>query len=283
MEHLIGLKRGSRSKGVVELKNALAAQGAYQGTFNNIFGPKTDAFVRTFQVQHIGPDGQYLHPTGVIDAATAWALANPSGDAQRNFLDPLVAKFEGEGIEKRIKACNIAVGEHRLNVKEVPNGSNWGPEIKKYGGRKGWAWCALFVTWCLRQADVIDFKEAGTWNLLQWAKKTGAYRPVTLLPKVHVWAPGNLLIWQHQTSNGSWTRTGHVSMIIAPETRNGIVTRVLTIGGNEGNRVKLGIRKVWETDDLVAIINPHNPYHDKVAKVDYKIISGKNLRGSTTR
>ena len=278
MEKLIGLKRGSKSKLVIELKKALAAQGGYQGAFCVNFGPKTEAFVKTFQLQHIGPDGHYLHPTGVVDAATAWALANPSGDAQRNFLDPLVGRFEGENTEKRRKACNVAVGEHRKGVRETS--TNWGPEIKKYGGHEGWAWCSGGITWCLREAKVINFKEFSTWGLLKWARQNGFYRPVTLVDDVRTWVPGNLLIWQHQSSTGAWTHTGHVSMIIAIEIRNGMITRVLTVGFNEGNRVKVGIRNVWETDDLVAIINP---YGDLITKVDHKILSGKNLMGSGTR
>ena len=273
---LIGLKYGSTGPEVIHLKRLLAEQGAYVGTFSEVFGPTTEGFIKTFQAQHLGPEGAYLRVDGVVGANTAWALENPAGDAQRNFIDPVIP----DGVEgQRLDTLNLLIGEHRKGVKETS--TNWGPEIKGYGGQPGWAWCSLFVTWGLRQAKVIDFKQASTWSLLQWAIESGKARGIGVEPDKAVWQPGNLLLWQHQSSNGAWTKTGHVSMIVRIETRNGLVTRVNTVGGNEGNRVKFGIRDVWESDDLVAIIDPYTD--GLVLNFEYGLKSGSAVEGDSTR
>lgn len=274
---VIGLKYGSREPAVVLLKRLLADQGAYKGTYSEYFGPKTEGFVKTFQAQHLGPEGKYLVVDGVVGPNTAWALENATGDAQRSFIDPVIpGGLDGP----RLESVELAVREYRKGIKEVPNGSNWGPEISKYGGKRGWAWCALFVTWVLRQEKVINFKQPSTWSLLQWAIRNDYARGLSVIPEKRIWQPGNLMLWQHQSSNGSWTKTGHVSMIIRIELKHNMVSRVNTIGGNEGNRLKYGIRDVWESDDLVAIIDPYN---DGEFNFKYGIVSGSKVEGGNTR
>lgn len=280
MSNYSGIRVGSKSDKVVQIKKLLAKHGAYRGNFNQYFGAYTESCVKTFQVQHIGPDGKYLRPTGKIDADTEWALLHASGEEQHNRISPLMPIMEGEGIGKRKEALRLAIHEHEVGVHEEPDGSNWGPEIKKYGGQSGWPWCALGITWVLRQAKVIAYREAGTWNLLQRAIRNGQYVPVSVKLERLIWAPGNLLIWQHQKKNGTWTRTGHVAMILRVEVKNDLVTRINTIGFNEGNRVKAGLRVIWESDDLVAIVNP---FDDVVTDIEYDIIPAANLKGVHTR
>lgn len=52
------------------------------------------------------------------------------------------------------RALEIAIGE--LGNEEIPRGSNWGPDIKKYLASVGIGfpapWCMAFVYWCFSEA-----------------------------------------------------------------------------------------------------------------------------------
>lgn len=70
---LVGLKAGSLGNTVAQLQQALIDAGVrLRGGADGIFGPATASAVRTFQT------AQGLEATGVVDAATAAALAAPT-------------------------------------------------------------------------------------------------------------------------------------------------------------------------------------------------------------
>lgn len=55
----------------------------------------------------------------------------------------------------------LEIAESQLGVKEHPPGSNRGPEVDRYlnavgldAVRQSYPWCAAFVSYCIKQADV---------------------------------------------------------------------------------------------------------------------------------
>ena len=261
------LEMGMAGADVRNLQNILIAQGfAVEQT--GIFDHQTDEQVRRFQTTHIGQDGKFLEADGKVGPITQWALTHPSGNAQCNGLYSPIP----EGLTPmRNKVLTLALDQRRLGVHEVPNGANWGGGIEKYGGRPGWSWCCLFVTWVWRNAGIIDFKEASTWTMLQIATKKGWFYPLRS-DDARATIPGNAFIWQHGN------RTGHISLIFAVDESG---KHFNTIGGNEGNRVKFGVRDL-DSKDLVGTINPFGPTEQPS---DFKrgIVSAKSVESDTTR
>jgi hypothetical protein len=54
------------------------------------------------------------------------------------------------------KTVEVAISQ--LGVREIPKGSNAGPEVEIYlrsvGLGKGYSWCMAFVYWCVQQSSV---------------------------------------------------------------------------------------------------------------------------------
>lgn len=97
-----------------------------------------------------------------------------------------------------LKALEIA--KTQLGKHEIPRGSNWGPDIKKYlasvGITKPSAWCASFAYWCFDEAS----RELGMKNpltkvggvLRQWE-----FSPKYRIPKNLIPQPGDLFVLDH--------------------------------------------------------------------------------------
>jgi len=280
----IMLKMGDQGQGVLELQRILRAQGFYGGELNGAFDEATLEAIKHFQTTHIGAGGDFLAADGVVGPETEWAIAHPGGDAQKSNLINDLWKQETPqppipaGLTPaRAGALRYAFSEHKAGVHETPDGSNWGGGIQKYGGRPGWSWCCLFVTWCWRQARVVDFSEPGTYNLLKRAEAKGWFYPLDSTdPRARI--PGNALLWQHGD------RTGHISLIARVGERSrpaGAPMQYNTIGGNEGNRVKFGIRDE-RSHGLVGFINPFGP-DEQPPDFERGIIAAKSVEGLKTR
>jgi len=282
------LKIGSSGPDVKTLQDKLASLGFFRGINSGIFNSETEEAIKQFQVRHIGPDKQFLDPDGIVGPATAWALEHHSGDDQCNFLDPEIP----EGLSPlREQTLRIARAEWKKGVRETSN--NWGLEISKYGGRAGWSWCCLFVTWCWRQAGVQIGKEPSTFDLWMAAIRNGWFYPLESKEPIAL-IPGNALLFQHQ-SNGHWTRTGHISLIArvgsgvapiaaigAPKAQEVLGMQFNTFGGNEGNRVKFGIRSD-KSKDLIGFINPFPPDEQPLDFERGIILNARSVENDTTR
>jgi hypothetical protein len=244
------LQRGDQNEHVVTLKSILRSQGLWDGTSNNVFGPKLHGAVQYFQNTHIGPDGEYLDDDGVVGEDTWWALHHPSGKEQRsNILVPdSTAGFYGNLAKSRKDLIRLLFKEHAAGVREIPDGSNRGDGVDKYIAGIGPApWCNLLQSWAWkevtggwplgrRQAHVQTF-----WNL---ARQAGVAFPKASYSPV----PGDFLVWRFADG------TGHISCAVATNLEG---SKVNTIGGNEGNRVKLGLRVIEQEPRLAGYINLH--------------------------
>lgn len=201
-----------------------------------------------FQTTHLGPDGKPLTPTGNLDEPTSWALQNPVGDAQKSNLEPAIQS----GLETKRKAIlEKALGEHAKNVKEEPNGSNRSKDIDKYfpkwlinGLEKqeaGPAWCAFFVNWVVAQVlGKYPWKGCfGSCKRLVEAAQKSPECTVFADPKLA--APGDVFVILYGL-------TGHTGFVLRKNEQN---TKINTVEGNCGNRVKVGLR---ETKDITWYI-----------------------------
>lgn len=242
------MSRGDKNPRVAALQRLLQSQGFYEYRVDGNFGPITEEALRAFQTTHVGPDRNFLKSTGVLDKATWWALNNPSGTMQRSNLNPRIpVGLEGE----RLKLVELALQEHAAGVREDPDGSNWGDGVKKYLEGVGPAyWCAYFVSWLYKQVT-------GKWPYGKrigavrefWAEALKAGTAITLesgvLPE-----PGDLGVYLYTNSKGQRTGLGHIFVVtsVSPDGK-----RNNSVGGNEGNRVKYGVRSRRELN-LVGYI-----------------------------
>ncbi|MCK9435574.1 MAG: peptidoglycan-binding protein [Synergistaceae bacterium] len=232
------LEKGATGEEVYQLQHRLVRLGYwYGGNINGKFDDITEKHLMYFQETHINQDGRFLLPDGVLGPKTQWALDNPFGANQRNYID---AKIPNNIGEMRTHILEIAVRERMKNIRENPLGSNAGP-ILKYGGQPGWAWCALFVSWVWREAlGVHRFgKQASCHKLFDVAKKEKA------VVQIKDAVPGDAYVILHK--NG----TGHTGLVLRMPLKGD--DRFNTISGNEANRVKLGTRRFGDKDIAGAV------------------------------
>lgn len=148
--------------------------------------------------------------------------------------DPRIAPGLGP---QRTRILETALGELDRGVREVPPGSNRGPEVDKYIPswlltRPGPSWCALFVCWVLRQSlgkIPTGGVRAGVHALRKDAQERGLWRAVDEYDP----APGDLFV--QDMGRG----TGHVGFVIGYG--GGVIE---TLEGNSGDRVRAGLRKL---------------------------------------
>jgi len=152
MPTLPTLKKGSQGAAVEYLQQRLTAKG-YHLKVDGDFGNKTDQAVHQFQV------GQGLKADGIVGGRT-WAalqtetVAKPPSELLQEQRDALIAKIpkNAPGVVK--KALTIACKD--LGLKEIPDGSNAGPEIDHLVGHYNQYW------WVLRDGvDVAVVKARG--------------------------------------------------------------------------------------------------------------------------
>ncbi|MCP5049707.1 MAG: peptidoglycan-binding protein, partial [bacterium] len=139
------LRYEEKGEEVKMLQRILKEQGFFKGDIDGKFFKDVKEAVLYFQKTHLGPDGEFLVVDGIVGKATWWALQNPVGEAQKSHLPRSIP----EGLTPlRVRQLEIAMKEHEKGVREIPDGSNWGDEVAKYGGAKGAPWCCYFWSWC---------------------------------------------------------------------------------------------------------------------------------------
>lgn len=243
------LKIGDSNLFVSKVKAILRSQGLWSGTDSEAFGPQLKAAVQYFQGTHLAPNGEYLDDDGIVGPDTWWALYNSSGEKQRSNIEPDIERgFYGNLVKTRKDQIKLLFKEHAAGVREIPDGSNGGDGVEKYIAGYGHVpWCCLSQSWVWReitghwplgerQGHVQTFWNEAVEAGIAFPK--GEYFPV----------PGDLLVWKF--SGG----TGHISCCVSTNETGSVVN---TIGGNEGNRMKLGLRVIKDEPRLAGYINLH--------------------------
>lgn len=271
------LRFGDKGKEVKRLQQILKSQGFFKGEVLGNFLKRTEEAVILFQQSHLGPNGKPLGVDGIVGDDTWWALEHPSGAPQ---ISHIPGKIPAGLTPLRTKQLEIALAEHAKGVHEVPDGSNWGPEIARFGGYKGAPWCCYFWSWCNRQnlgsyslgAKIGHCKTA--WEKagsLGMAREKGAYIPV----------PGDAFVMLYRDKSGNLNGTGHIGFVLRVKVEGGKAVAINTVEGNAGNRVKVGMREL-AGGDIVGFINNFSG-DEQPAGWEHGLISASNVAGDTTR
>ena len=245
--NLPDLKRGATGRDVILLQQMLQSQGFFNAVTGGNFLDQTYSAVIHFQQTHMGPTGEFLDVDGIVGESTWWALFHPSGQPQRSNLQQTPLEAEDGFASPRKRLLRWAEGEHRLGIREVPDGSNWSPRIAVYlklGGVTVPApWCAAFVAagaW-ESQGRCSFGHMAHCESIYAVSKKNG-----TLTKEPY---PGHAFVMLHGDG------TGHMGFVYRVS-KDG--SRINTIEGNCGNRVKLGERSVSSFAGFIDLIQENS-------------------------
>lgn len=161
-----------------------------------------------------------------------------SGEFDRRTMDAL---FPGQ-----FRARIAALAKQEVGVHETS--PNWGTRIKYYLQSVGitfpTAWCAAFVTYILHKAGYRgDLPDKPAWvpAWAEWARKTGRSIPKASARK------GDIVCI-------NWPGTDKTPDHIAIVTGNlGVLKRLTTIGGNEGNAVREAWRPYSQAHTVIRV------------------------------
>lgn len=216
----------------------------------SLYDAALQALVADFQASHVDISGQWLKTDRIVGPKTWWALENPSGKAQEG---PAVtkAKVTAPTGERELVIAQ-AFEWYRKPTKEIPDGSNWGGNVAKllaFLGKPAY-WCMYFLSRCFKDGT-------GRWPLGKnqgscrelWedaGKVTGARQPIG---NGYVPRPGDIGVIIY--GNGQ----GHVFLVVAVAPGTALGYELETIGGNEGNQVKLSRRDTWRIESFKGFVN----------------------------
>lgn len=271
---MVTLLPGMRHAEVLRMKAILRSQGYTITNITDLYDDATAAEVSVFQGQHLDSSGQYLVSDQKVGAKTWWALENPTGSKQKNHLK---LKVLPAGLSaQRQKLLSVAAAQHAQGIKEIPDGANSGDGVTKFIEGFGAApWCALAVSWIFKEATGA-YLMGKRWALVRamWAaaKEAGIAHLKSEGPPI----PGDIVVFLYRNRSGQLNGTGHTG-IVAAVSEDG--AQFNTFAGNEGNRFKLGLRRMSETD-LVGFIRPFGNDSSGFAR---GLITNISVAGDTTR
>jgi hypothetical protein len=254
------IRRGSkRVSDVKHLQTRLSFHG-HKVSVDGAFGRGTEAAVKQFQAS------RNLSPDGIVGPNTWYGLDDaseqkPSSSVQASEKDALLAKIPSSIQGARKAALVFAIGF--LGADEVPDGSNWGPEIQPVveGYNEYWgvstaqygrmAWCAMFCSTAIgvgvgagtRSTDMdwastpIQKFLGGASQYEDWGKKNDKWVEETeAAPAASVFSMAR---GGSNSDPAQTAKAGHVGMIVC-DNGNGTVT---TIEGNVSNGCRSYTRK----------------------------------------
>ncbi|MFY9223123.1 MAG: TIGR02594 family protein [Blastocatellia bacterium] len=211
------LREGSRGPAVAEMQQQLKQLGFNPGPADGVFGPRTEAAVKSFQ------QSRGITSDGVFGPQSRAAMSQP---AVNNGSRPAMGNGGVDGVRNNASTngspswLNIARGE--IGTKEIA-GSRDNQRIIEYHSTTGKfgddevPWCASFVNWTLKEAGIKGTGSAMARSFLNWGKPTE--------PK-----PGAVVVF----SRGNNPSQGHVGFYLGTE---GNMVKVL--GGNQSDQVKV--------------------------------------------
>lgn len=253
------LTRGDTGPVVADVITRLEKLGHYSGALTDKYSAQVEKAVTYFQMVSLGKEGTPLNVDGKAGDETLWALRHATGKAQKSNLVALMPKGVG-GVREQVLL--VALHEHTLGAKESPNGSNRGKHVDKYypgfmqlkfRGKDdgGTAWCAFFFNWCVSQ--MMKRPWGGYFGSCYSLWRKSADRGLTYKSGEHVPRPGDaFLLFKPNPMDGGVPKSGHVGLVLRV---NKAGTRINTVEGNCGNRVKVGVREIKDIACFIDYID----------------------------
>jgi len=253
------LEIGSTGGDVKYVQTILQAEGFFKGTPLGNFKNLTKAAVMYFQNTHVNEAGEFLKVDGEVGKDTWWALHNPNGDAQRNFIPSAPGKaIAKEEDGPRHKFLRKLYALHEQGVKEIPDGSNYGdgvtPICNACGFTYGIFWCLAVQSYAFKEATgekPLGAMHVGCSTFWNEALKRGLAFPKT----GYAPTPGDIAIYNYGAgllSNGRLSGAGHAAAVARLSVDG---KQFNALEGNIGNRFKHSIRNMSEAR-LVGFVNP---------------------------
>jgi peptidoglycan hydrolase-like protein with peptidoglycan-binding domain len=235
---------------VREIQRALAGRGCGPLALSGSFDAATAAAVRLFQARFTDVHGLPLKVDGIVGPVTWAALFPDAAPPPVPAPSPLAAA-----------ALDAARGE--VGVREVPPGSNRGPEVDAYLRTVGlepaggsYAWCAAFVYWCYdRGAAALGVpnplpRTAGVLALWNGAGRAGAERIAAAEVSVRPSLVRSGQIFVLSTGGG----LGHVGLVESVD--GGVLTTIEGNTNDGGSREGIGVfRRSGPNGRKIASIN----------------------------
>lgn len=196
-----------------------------------------------------------LKTLGFYEGTTKGLPGSLTNRAYDRYLEESVEHDEADDIDddldgKTVADKMIAAMRSKVGVREVPKNSNRGPDVEEFQKAtwldgSGWAWCAAFVCWGIKQVEdsghELGFKRpltAGAWDFERWARTqplpVKLHKPRTKIKK------GDIVVFTFS----------HIGVAIADES-GGYVKTV------EGNTDSSGSREgggVYEKKRKVSLV-----------------------------
>jgi hypothetical protein len=271
-KHYPDLDIGDRNPHVAIAKSLLNSQGFAAGS-GELFDERMQGALVAFQGSHVGADGKPLKAIGRVGRKTWWALTNSSGPLQRAFMEqtPSVPLVSPGTPAKRKAIVEEGIKLWKSNVREISDGSNWGDGVstilQKVGQKSPAPWCAFLVSY-IYQLGTGELLFGRHWGLVRalWNEavrrglafeRGSGYEP----------RPADLGVTLYRGSNGKLNGTGHVWTVIAVGPKSGRGRAYNHLGGNEGNRLKLGLRNTYD-EGLFGWINPFGDMNEPASKLE---------------
>lgn len=145
------LRRGGSGGEVRRIQEKLILLGIGEaGGVDGDFGEKTEWAVKLFQARHEDGGGEPLDIDGVVGPKTWGSLF----DEDQTISTTPAAQAAPGGLLDAV----LDVARSQLDVREIPRGSNRGPEVDAYltsvsASLLGQPWCMAFVYWCFAKAS----------------------------------------------------------------------------------------------------------------------------------
>jgi len=244
------IRAGEKNATLVrEIQRALLGRGCGPLALTGSFDAATVAAVRLFQARFTDVLGTPLKVDGIVGPVT-WAALFPDAEPAPVVPPPPLSAA----------ALDAARGE--IGVREVPPGSNRGPEVDAYLRAVGlepaagsYAWCAAFVYWCFgKGAAVIGApnplpRTAGALALWNGAK-AGATRiaAADAQARPSLVSPGQIFVLS--TGGG----LGHVGLVESVD--GGVLTTIEGNTNDGGSREGIGVfRRTGPNGRRIGSIN----------------------------
>ncbi len=155
---------------------------------------------------------------------------------------------------------SLEVATRQLGVREIPKGSNAGPEVEIYlksvGLNKGYAWCMAFVYWCVSTASTASTGSAtvatSTTTRNPLKKTAGVLDQWNSKPelRISIPVPGSIFIMDFGKGQG---HTGFVEKVLSNGKIQTIEGNTNADGSREGYAVCRRIRSISQCKGFIKL------------------------------